>query len=56
MRSLAIEPEQNRDTILRMNGLLNNLIAKEVGQRGRFLTQLGVGSRYAYRRRASGKT
>jgi hypothetical protein len=31
MRNLALEPEKNRDTILRMNGLLNDLIAKEVG-------------------------
>jgi len=46
MRNLALEPEKNRDTILRMNGLLNDLIAKEVGVNdGRFLTQLGVGSR-----------
>jgi arylsulfatase len=46
LRNLALEPEKNRDTILRMNGLLNDLIAKEVGVNvGRFLTQLGVGSR-----------
>jgi hypothetical protein len=31
MHNLALEPEQNRSTILRMNHLLNDLIAKEVG-------------------------
>jgi arylsulfatase A-like enzyme len=31
VRNLALEPQQNRDTILRMNALLNDLIAKEVG-------------------------
>jgi arylsulfatase len=31
MRNLALEPEKNRVLILRMNGLLNDLIAKEVG-------------------------
>jgi len=31
MHNLAIEPEHNRATILRMNHLLNYLIAKEVG-------------------------
>jgi arylsulfatase len=40
MRNLALEPEKNRETILRMNALLNDLIAKEVGVNdGRFLTQ-----------------
>jgi arylsulfatase A-like enzyme len=39
MHNLAIEPEKNRETILRMNELLNELIAKEVGVNdGRFLT------------------
>jgi hypothetical protein len=38
MRNLAIEPEKNRETILRMNKLLNELMAKEVGVNdGRFL-------------------
>src|SRR5499426_1230121 len=38
MRNLALEPEKNRETILRMNALLNDLIAKEVGVNdGRFL-------------------
>jgi arylsulfatase len=41
MRNLALEPEKNRETILRMNALLNDLIAKEVGVNdGRFLKQL----------------
>jgi arylsulfatase len=31
MHNLAVEPEKNRETILRMNALLNDLIAKEVG-------------------------
>ena len=31
MHNLALEPEKNRETILRMNELLNDLIAKEVG-------------------------
>ena len=40
MRNLALEPEKNRETILRMNGLLNDLMAKEVGVNdGRFLPQ-----------------
>jgi hypothetical protein len=56
MRNLALEPEKNRDTILRMNGLLNGLIAKEVGVNdGRFLAQLGVGSRALTDGDASGK-
>jgi arylsulfatase len=38
MRNLAIEPENNRETILRMNKLLNELMAKEVGVNdGKFL-------------------
>jgi hypothetical protein len=37
MSNLAVEPEQNCETILRMNALLNDLIAKEVGVNdGRF--------------------
>ena len=41
MRNLALEPEKNRATILRMNELLNDLIAKEVGVNdGRFLSQI----------------
>src|SRR5262245_60508665 len=31
MRNLVLEPEKNHETILRMNALLNDLIAKEVG-------------------------
>ena len=39
MHNFALEPEKNRETILRMNELLNDLIAKEVGVNdGRFLT------------------
>ncbi|HMF29275.1 MAG TPA: hypothetical protein VKE42_10915, partial [Candidatus Cybelea sp.] len=38
MRNLALEPEKNRDMILRMNDLLNDLIASEVGANdGQFL-------------------
>ena len=38
MHNLAVEREKNRALILRMNGLLNELIAKEVGVNdGRFL-------------------
>jgi arylsulfatase len=56
VRNLAIEPEKNRAAILRMNELLNDLIAKEVGDNdGRFLTQLGVGSRALSGGDASGK-
>jgi arylsulfatase len=37
-RNLAIDPEKNRELILRMNALLNELIAKEVGKNdGSFL-------------------
>jgi len=40
LHNLAVEPEKNRATILRMNGLLNDLMAKEVGVNdGRFLPQ-----------------
>jgi arylsulfatase len=46
LHNLVLEPEKNRETILRMNALLNDLIAKEVGfNDARFLAQLGVGSR-----------
>jgi arylsulfatase A-like enzyme len=39
VHNLAVEPEKNRATLLRMNDLLNDLIAKEVGVNdGRFLT------------------
>jgi len=39
MHNLAAEPEKNRETLLRMNSLLNELIAKEVGANdGGFLT------------------
>jgi arylsulfatase len=38
MRNLVLEAEKNREIILRLNGLLNDLIAKEVGVNdGRFL-------------------
>jgi arylsulfatase A-like enzyme len=37
-KNLAAEPEKHRETILRMNALLNNLISREVGQNdGSFL-------------------
>jgi arylsulfatase len=40
MRNLALEPEKNRETILRMNALLNDLITKEVGNAAeQFLTK-----------------
>jgi hypothetical protein len=31
VHNLAVEPDKNRETLLRMNALLNELIAKEVG-------------------------
>jgi arylsulfatase len=38
--NLALEPEKNRETILRMNALMNTLIAKEIGANdGRYLTE-----------------
>lgn len=38
LHNLALEPEKYKDTILRMNGLLNELMAKEVGKNdGAFL-------------------
>jgi arylsulfatase len=41
MRNLALAPEQNKELILQMNSLLNDLIAKEVGVNdGRFLAPL----------------
>ena len=41
MHNLALEPEKNRETLLRMNELLNDLIAKEVGVNdGRFLAPI----------------
>jgi arylsulfatase len=41
MHNLALEPDKNREIILRMNGLLNDLIAREVGVNdGRFLTKI----------------
>ena len=40
MRNLALEPVKNREAILRMNALLNDLIDKEVGNAaGQFLTK-----------------
>jgi arylsulfatase A-like enzyme len=40
MRNLALEPDANRTTILRMNALLNDLITKEVGVNdGRFMAK-----------------
>jgi arylsulfatase len=40
MHNLTLQPENNRATILRMNQLLNDLMAKEVGVNdGRFLPQ-----------------
>jgi arylsulfatase len=40
MHNLAVEPEKNWVTILQMNGLLNDLMTKEVGVNdGRFLPQ-----------------
>jgi arylsulfatase A-like enzyme len=40
MRNLALDPEANRATILRMNELLNDLITKEVGVNdGRFMAK-----------------
>jgi arylsulfatase len=45
MHNLALQPENNHETILRMNGLLNDLIAKEVGVNyGRFLAPF-IGSK-----------
>ena len=40
IHNLALEPEKNRETILRMNELLNTLIAKEIGANdNRYLTE-----------------
>ena len=39
-RNLALDPQKYKDLILRMNGLLNELMAKEVGVNdGRFLAK-----------------
>jgi len=41
VHNLALEPEKNQETILRMNELLNDLITKEVGVNdGRFLAPI----------------
>jgi arylsulfatase len=46
MHNLASEPETNRETILRMNELLNDLVAREVGVNdGRFLIPIIGGKR-----------
>ena len=46
VHNLALEPEKNQETILRMNELLNDLITKEVGVNdGRFLTPIIGGKR-----------
>jgi arylsulfatase len=38
VRNLAVEPEKNRETVLKMNKLLNDMMAREVGVNdGRFL-------------------
>ena len=40
IHNLALEPKKNREIILRMNDLLNTLIAKEIGVNdGRYLTE-----------------
>jgi hypothetical protein len=45
MHNLTVDPDKNRALILRMNELLNDLIAKEVGVNdGGFLTPL-IGSK-----------
>jgi hypothetical protein len=50
MHNLVIEPDKNRALILRMNELLNDLIAKEVGVNdGRFLAPL-IGPKYPHGR------
>ena len=41
MNNLALDREKNKETILRMNGLLNDLMAKEVGKNdGSFLPEV----------------
>lgn len=41
MNNLALDPEKNKDTLLRMNALLNTLMAKEVGTNdGGFLPEV----------------
>ena len=39
MHNLALEPQKNRATILRMNALLNDLIAEEVGDACKLLSR-----------------
>jgi hypothetical protein len=43
IRNLVLEPEKNRETILRMNALLNDLIAKEVGENACGLLERALG-------------
>ena len=41
MRNLALDREKDRETILRLNGLLNDLMAREVGVNdGKFLPEV----------------
>ena len=41
MQNLALAPEKHEETILRLNGLLNDLLAREVGVNdGRFLPEV----------------
>jgi hypothetical protein len=48
VHNLALEPEKNRETMLRMNQLLNDLIAAEVGVNdGAFLKPLLAGGSLA---------
>jgi hypothetical protein len=48
VHNLALEPEKNGETILRMNRLLNDLIAAEVGVNdGAFLKPLFAGGSLA---------
>ena len=48
VRNLALGPEKNRETILRMNRRLNDLIAEEVGVNGgAFLKPLLAGGSLA---------
>ena len=40
MQNLALDREKHKDTILRLNGLLNDLMTREVGVNdGRFLPE-----------------
>jgi arylsulfatase A-like enzyme len=43
IRNLVLEPEKNREPILRMNALLNDLIAKEVGENACGLLEKALG-------------